>query len=296
LDVAVPEFEENVNFYKDAWGLSLVEKDGDLAFLACEGSPEQFTLRIRKAPEKRVDLIGLGTGSAADVDEIAGRLASDGVRFVSEPGKLQTPGGGYGFRVFDPDGRVLEISSDVEQRQARVIEERESIPVKVSHIVVGSANPEETVAFYREKLGFKISDYIGEIMTFMRCTTDHHSIAVFRAEAPELNHIAYEMRGIDEYMRATGRVMKTGAVMRWGPGRHLVGDNTFSYYIDPAGNTSEFTTAMEQFPLGEGGREPQRISTSAGGDEWGTAAFAPQDIVPANAKVRDTGYGTAPPV
>src|ERR671910_2152378 len=114
VDVAVPDFDKTLDFYGGIWGLKQVEGESDIAFLAAEGSPEQFVYRVRKADEKRLDLIAFGADSPEDVDELAAGLADAGLRFVSEPGKLQTPGGGYGFRFFDPEGRVIEVSAGVE--------------------------------------------------------------------------------------------------------------------------------------------------------------------------------------
>jgi hypothetical protein len=96
LDLAVPDFGKQLDFFTSAWGLKSEHTDSGLAFLAAEGSPEQYVVRLRQADDKRVDLIAFGAASAADVDTLAGRLAADGVRLVSEPGTVQTPGGGYG--------------------------------------------------------------------------------------------------------------------------------------------------------------------------------------------------------
>jgi catechol 2,3-dioxygenase-like lactoylglutathione lyase family enzyme len=290
---AAPNFEETVAFYTDAWGLKKVDGENGIAFFAAEGSPENYIFRLRKADEKRVDLLGFGAESAAAVDEMAKELAAAGVRFVSEPGALQTPGGGYGFRFFDPDGRTIEVSSDVAERPFRKLDDGESIPQALSHAVLASANPAETIAFYREKLGFKLSDWIGDQMCFMRCTTDEHDLAIFKDDHPQLNHVAFEFRGIDEFMRATGRVMKTGAVMRWGPGRHVVGDNTFAYFFDPNGNVSEITTNMEQC---YDDWQPRRMKQEEAGDQWQTARFAEPDKVPSSALVKETGFWVAPPV
>ena len=48
IDLAVPDFDTQVAFYRDTWGLTQVASDSGLSFLACEGSPEQYTVRIRK--------------------------------------------------------------------------------------------------------------------------------------------------------------------------------------------------------------------------------------------------------
>src|SRR3712207_5362486 len=133
-------------------------RDADIAFLAAEGSPEQYSVRLRKSSEKRLDLIAFGAKDRADVDTLAGRLATSGVQLVTEPGAMQTPGGGYGFRFFDIDGRTVEVSAEVAVRQHRKVEEKEAIPVKLSHVVINSPNPESTVAFYQKHLNFSLSD------------------------------------------------------------------------------------------------------------------------------------------
>jgi catechol 2,3-dioxygenase-like lactoylglutathione lyase family enzyme len=290
---AAPNFEETVAFYRDAWGLTQVDGDKDIAFFAAEGSPENYILRVRRDSDKRMDLLALAVDTASDVDTLAQDLAQANVRFVSEPGTLQTPGGGYGFRFFDPDGRVVEVSSDVAERPFRTLEEKESIPVKLSHLVISSPNADETIAFYQDKLGFKLSDWIEDQMCFMRCTTDEHNLAVFRGTKAQLNHAAFEFRGIDEFMRATGRVLKAGGVMRFGPGRHVIGDNTFSYFFDPNGNVAEITTNMEQ--CGEDW-VPRRVTRAEAADQWDTAKTIEDDKVPESALNPETGHWVAPPV
>src|SRR5215212_6752865 len=117
VDLAVPDHAKQLEFYTNTWGLTAQHSDSGLTFLAAEGSPEQYVVRLRQAAEKRIDLIAFGAATAADVDTLAARIAADGVQLVSEPGALQTPGGGYCFRFFDNEGRTVEISSDVSPRQ-----------------------------------------------------------------------------------------------------------------------------------------------------------------------------------
>src|ERR1700741_1486699 len=148
VDLAVPDHARQLAFFTGTWGLTTEHSDTGLAFLAAEGSPEQYVVRLRQADDKRIDLIAFGAASAADVDTLAGQLATDGVQLISEPGTVQTPGGGYGFRFFGNEGRRVEISSDVAVRNHRKIEEGESIPVRLSHVVINSAAPEAARAFY----------------------------------------------------------------------------------------------------------------------------------------------------
>src|SRR4051812_33163498 len=124
---ASPDFDAAAEFYGGVWGLKRVEGETDVAYFAAEGSPEQYVGGLRRAAEKRIDVVGFEAPDAASVDALATALASDGVRFASEPGALSTPGGGYGFRFFDIDGRTIEVSSDVATRAYRTLEERETI-------------------------------------------------------------------------------------------------------------------------------------------------------------------------
>jgi catechol 2,3-dioxygenase-like lactoylglutathione lyase family enzyme len=215
VDLAVPDYDRQLEFYTNMWGLKPETTDDGIAFLAAEGSPEQYSVRLRRSDEKRLDLISFGAADAGDVDALAERLGRDGVQLVTEPDKLQTPGGGYGFRIFDNDGRTIEVSFGVEVRRHRKIEQGESIPVKLSHVVINSPNPEATVAFYDKHLSFALSDtlfspHMGEVMWFLRTNKYHHSLAIALCPHVSLHHASFELRGIDEYMRGTGRLLRGG--------------------------------------------------------------------------------------
>ena len=301
VDLAVPDFAGQLDFYTRTWGLTPEVTDSGIAFLAAEGSPEHYSVRLRQAGEKRLDLISFGAANSADVDALAGRLGRSGVRLISEPGALTTPGGGYGFRFFDVDGRSVEVSCDVAVRRHRRIEAGESIPVKLSHVVINSPNPEATVAFYNKHLGFALSDtltspHMGDVMWFLRTNTYHHSLAVARGPHVSLHHASFELRGIDEYMRGTGRLLRAGVEKVWGPGRHLAGNNTFSYFLDPHGNTVEYTTELEQ--LDEDTWHPglHDFSDPEVSDQWGTANAMDEFVAAKSFNDPDKGLFVAPPV
>jgi catechol 2,3-dioxygenase-like lactoylglutathione lyase family enzyme len=301
VDLAVPDFGKQLDFYTNTWGLTAEHSDSGLAFLAAEGSPEQYVVRLRQATDKRIDLISFGAATPADVDILAGQLARDGVQLISEPGSLQTPGGGYGFRFFDTEGRTVEISSDVAVRQHRRIEEGESIPVRLSHVVINSADPESTRAFYEKHLAFALSDTLmhprmGEMMWFMRINAWHHSMAIARGPHPSLHHASFEMRGIDEYMRGTGRLLRAGVEKIWGPGRHLAGNNTFSYFLDPHGNTVEYTTELEQVDEDTWHPHMYDFSNPEVSDQWGTANAMNEFVAQRSFNDPDKGLFVAPPV
>ncbi|WP_433696633.1 VOC family protein [Nocardiopsis sp. CA-288880] len=299
--LAVPDFEKQRTFFTDMWKLTEAETDSGVSFLAAEGSPENYVVRLRRAEEKRIDLVSFGAASPADVDALADRLIRSGVVMISEPGAVDTPGGGYGTRFFDVDGRTIEVSADVAVRAHRKVEEKESVPVRLSHVVLNTPDLERTRAWYERHLSFALSDTLmhprmGEVMHFMRCNPAHHSIALAKGPHTSLHHVSFEMRGIDEYMRGTGRLLRAGVRKIWGPGRHLAGNNTFSYFMDPHGNTLEYTTELEM--LDEDAWHPHMYDFSDPGvtDQWGTANPMDEFVAKESFNDPDRGCFVAPPL
>ncbi len=301
VDLAVPDLDAQRAFYTGLWGLTETTSDTGLSFLAAQGSPEQYIVRLRQSQEKRMDLVAFGAASRADVDVLAARLAAAGVTLISEPASLDTPGGGYGFRFFDNEGRTIEVSADVAARQHRPIEEREAIPVRLSHVAINSPVPETTVAFYVDHLGFTVSDQLihpamGEMMWFLRCNPWHHSLAIARCPHAALHHLSFGMRGLDEYLRASGRLIRAGVEKIWGPGRHLAGDNTFTYFLDPHGNTMEYTTELERLDEDTWHPHIYDFSRPEVTDQWGTANPMNEFVASKSFNDPDKGLFTAPPV
>ncbi len=301
VDLAVPDYDKQLSFYTNVWGLTTVAEDSGVSFLAAEGSPEQYVVRLRRADDKRLDLLSFGVATAADVDTLAEQLLKGGVRLITRPGPIDSPGGGYGFRFFDIDGRTVEVSADVLARQHRRIEEKESIPVRLSHVVVNSPQIAATRKWYEQHLAFTLTDTIGstqtgDVLNFMRINSWHHSLGIASGPHTSLHHVSFEMRGLDEYMRGTGRLLRAGAHMSWGPGRHLAGDNTFSYFLDPHGNTLEYTTELEL--LDEDTWHPHHYNFLEDDvtDQWGTANPLNEIILKEQHNDIDRGVFIAPPV
>lgn len=301
LALAVEDFDTELAFFSKNWGLTEVHRDGDTAYLAAEGSPEPYVVRLRKG-EKRIDVASWGAASRADVDALHERLSAQGVKFVHGPQELTQFGGGYGIRFFDHDGRTVEVSADVELRKSRPVAEREPIPVKLSHIVFNTTNLEATTNWYIEHLDFAVSDTLahpqmGPIMHFLRCNPAHHSMAIAQGPHASLHHMSFEMRGVEEWMRGCGKILRSGTRMVWGPGRHNAGDNTFAYFLSPARNTVEYTTELAAIE-DEDAWHPSvldvtKVTTQ---DQWGTANEFTELIARESFNDVDRGLFVAPPV
>ena len=197
-----PGITATAPFYTDQWGLHVAHEQDGVTYLR-------------------------GTGDRDGVDRLYRQLGEKGADLRGAPGAFDGPFGGYGFEVADPDNRRLRITCDIALREA---DDVHAYPRKISHVVLNTPDMDGMQNWYEEMLGFRTSDYSADQMVFLRIGSDHHAIALVRAQYPSINHVAFEMPGIDSFMRGIGRMKQMGQMPSWGPGRHGPGNNPFAYF------------------------------------------------------------------
>ncbi len=272
----VQDFAAEKAFYAEVWGLEPVGETATHAWFKAQGHDEHHVVQLRKADANRLDVIALAADSRADVDALRAKVAEAGCRIAAEPADLAAPGGGYGFRFFSPDGLLFEISSDVARGTARQLAHWEGVPVKISHIVLHSPDHQALVRFFTDVLGMKVSDWLGDFMCFLRCNAAHHRIAILPGP-PCLNHVAYDMLGVDDMMRGAHRLKLKGIDIGWGPGRHTAGNNTFSYFVTPGGFVAEYTSELEDVDF-ENHQPTVHTPAPLVMDQWGIGTGGPQTL------------------
>ncbi len=286
LGLSGPGLTESEAFYTECWGLETVHKDDGAVYLRGSG-PEHHILSLHDRETRGIVRIELAVPDEARLRDMHDRLVADGTPIAQPIGPNETPGGGTGFGVVDPDNRLLRISAGVEHYPDAP--DRPAAPRKISHVVLNTAQLETCLAFYESALGFRVSDWSEDQMVFIRCNTDHHSIAFNRAEHASLNHIAFEMPSLDDQMRGIGRLKSHKVPVAWGIGRHGPGNNVFSYFRDPNDFVIEYTSEVEQ--IDEATHEPQvwkRVPHLM--DRWGTAGPPSPEIRKSMAGRPDPGY------
>jgi len=272
IELGVRDLHQSADFYNKVWGLEEVAAEGDSIHLRATGG-EHHVLTIRERAKPALLGVHFAAADRAAVDQLCAKAKGYGVEVAADPAVLPgSAGGGYGFRFRTPDGLPMSISSDSVQHPDVVLDR--SRPSKISHVVLNSARTADQVPFFVDVLGFKLSDST-QMMEFLRCSADHHSIAIFRNNGPSLNHVAYEVPNIDGLMRGTGRLKQNGFDIEWGIGRHGPGNNVFSYFIEPDGFVAEYTTELDQ--LDDATHVPQNAEywqkVMPMPDRWGTAGL-----------------------
>jgi catechol 2,3-dioxygenase-like lactoylglutathione lyase family enzyme len=278
--------EDHARFYSDIWGLQRVAGSPDAVFLRGSSS-EHFILSLHRGKSRGLHHIAYAMASDDAVQRAAATLKQAGVKVIEEPHLFDEPGAGYGLRFVDPDGRCMELSAGVAQhkngRQRKVVD-----PSSICHIVVNTPDMDRITKFYASVLGFRVSDWSGQQMAFLRTNTKHHNIAFNVAPYASVNHIAYLVSGVDELMRGVANLRRHGIEPAWGPGRHGPGNNIFCYFKDPFGYVTEYTCDID-YILDESKHQPRvwpRGPESM--DQWGIAA-------PPSAELRQAMTGDPDP-
>jgi hypothetical protein len=128
--------------------------------------------------------------------------------------------------------------------------ERRARPTRIGHVVyaVRKKDFEKASAFYIDRLKFRLSDRAVGLGDFMRCpgANDHHSLFFHtRADRAAFDHLAFEVRDIDEIILG-GKFMKGRGWQANTPvGRHILGSNLFWYFNNPCGGRTEYFADMD---------------------------------------------------
>lgn len=270
--LTVPSMSEAVDFY-GAFGLHTHDGGASLA-MRCAGR-EQDQITLVEGPRKQLAYMAFSYRPDA-IDELKAKLAARGIdESAPHPG---VPGDGFWFR--DPDGVLVNLRTDapappreepptllnVAGRYERVDEGRweylwdrreEAVaPRRMGHTILFSADIEASEAFYREVLGFRLSDKNPGLVTFLNTGAgDHHVFGFAQSTHSGLHHTSFEVADLDEIAVGAQRMADKGYTTGWGLGRHTMGSNLFHYVQDPWGSWSEYFSDIDQITEEWVGRE-----------------------------------------
>lgn len=143
-------------------------------------------------------------------------------------------------------------------------------PISIGHAVFFVDDLEPVERFYREKLGFQVSDrYVGRgVFLRVAARAGHHNLFLLHrpGKARGLNHVAFTVRDIQEVFGGGLAMSRAGWATFLGPGRHPISSAYFWYVRSPAGGAFEFYTNEDHLTEAWAPRELQHSVESF--TEW----------------------------
>ena len=279
LGLRVPDLQAAHDFYLHNWGMGLAGSESDARYFQSKGC-DHVDLTLRKGHDAVLDHVALAVRSEDDLHAALDALERAGHPVEQKRQRDPMPGEAFTTTIRDPDGNRVELVVPAKSSGTQPVTEGAAIgPRKLGHVVLWTPQLQKQEAFY-SLLGFQVADRTHLGMSFLRCNTDHHSIA-FAGSAhgrTGLQHAAFDVGSLDNVMREFGRLRTEGIACIWGVGRHGPGNNIFSYYQDPAGHVVEFYGDMETVPEADE-IEPRFWGPEHKGDIWGVAGAPPEPFL-----------------
>jgi 2,3-dihydroxy-p-cumate/2,3-dihydroxybenzoate 3,4-dioxygenase len=269
--------ERTACFYEDEVGL---ERAGttEAGAIKLRCSSNAYDLLISAAPDAGLKRVAFEMSSPGDLIRLRERLNASSTEVHEVDAKECTDlGVQSAFRISEPvTGAIVEFHAAANASSDSAPEFKPTLAKiqRLGHVVIKSPRLNETIAFFRDLLGFSISDIIEESACFMRCTPNpfHHTLAVGAGPAG-LHHVNFMVTEIDDVGRAIHRFRRDDVAVVAGPGRHPTSGSVFLYFLDPDGLTVEYSFGMEEFP--EVNPRAHRVlpAVPESADTWG----APRD-------------------
>jgi len=255
VTVGVPDPGPVAAYYAE-FGLT---RDDDRNLSTVDGGRQ---LTLEPSATRRLVEMAVAVDDVADLDRARGALAAAGYETTTGEDRLSSVEAVTGVRV------VLEIAARLDQaaaerkpvngpgrterpgRRADAILRTSPVrPRRLGHVVITTTDLEVTSRYFTDLIGLKVSDRIGSVGRFLRCSTDHHNLLVLQAPSVYLHHTAWQVDDVDEVGRGAMAMLAEHPERHvWGLGRHHAGANYFWYLRDPAGNYSEYYADLDVIP------------------------------------------------
>ena len=257
----VPDQATGQTYYRD-FGLEDASGHGDVVRLRPQARGRDQVL-LYAGPRKRLHHLAFAA-PGAEYSAARQRLASSGAREVDPP--RGAPEGGIWVR--DPDGNFVNLRDEVprpaapdpplalnspghaprQMQRGAPRPDLRAAPRRLGHVLLFTPDLDRQIDFYTRVLGMRLSDRSGKIVAFMRCSTDHHNLALLQSERPGFHHSSFEVGSIDEMAMGALRMRERGWEPFWGLGRHVIGSNFFYYIRDPWGSFAEYFFDLDYIP------------------------------------------------
>lgn len=242
LSLATESLSSQSDYYGRALGYRFVDDGRGLI-----GTALDRRLRLVEGPPRTLDYAAYAVSDADDLTALKVRAQAAGALV----GETPWPGFiGPVLRIADPDGNQFLFGTAAANDTAALGEATAVRPARIQHVVFASTDPRRLLDFYRDVLGFILSDEVlddaGGLRTaFVRCSHEHHSLAVFQAPQSRLDHHCLEAGGWDLIRDWADHFAAERIPLQWGPGRHGPGNNLFIFVHDPDGNWVELSAELE---------------------------------------------------
>jgi catechol 2,3-dioxygenase-like lactoylglutathione lyase family enzyme len=238
-----PDLERQIDYYAGVLGMQLAARETNRAVLATRQG--LLAVVLERGDAQSCEKVAFQLPPGSDLSELRHGLSADGI--AADLQSDAAPGVRQLLAFKDPKGTMIEVFSEIALIDKDPGQSTIS-PLKLGHLAFNVLDVKAVTDFYIKHLGFRVSDWRGDVFVFLRCGPDHHTVnfVLSHTNTVKMHHAAFELKDWAEIQRACDFLGKNNYRLIWGPGRHLIGHNVFTYHRNPDGQIIELYTELDQ--------------------------------------------------
>src|SRR6202030_221438 len=246
VGVRATSIEDWASFGTRFLGMQLVERSRGTLALRMDDRKQRVV--VSEDGGEGVAFFGWEVSDSDKLDQIAARLEQRGVQVSRGARSLADERRVKDLIVLaDPLGNRLEIFHGAEStsepfKPGRSISGFRTGPLGMGHVVLHVEHINDALPFYRDVLGFQLSDYMRRPFNayFFHANPRHHSIAFIETGRSATHHLMVELFNLDDvgqcYDLALGEETRMGVPFA----RHINDEVTSFYSNSPSGFMVEY--------------------------------------------------------
>jgi catechol-2,3-dioxygenase len=228
----VADLDEAAPRWCEQFGLVERSRADGVARLSCDDEP--FSLELSTVEDGPPGLEHTGYELHAGCSPLDARAHLEGLGVAVEDHE-------GGLLVRDLEGNGVHLVPAVHRTEAeRFVQHARppagrvvGAPRKLGHVNFLTGRFEEQIAFYRDALGMRISDRLGDAGCWFHVNSDHHCMALVNLGYAHPHHLAFEYVDFGHKIAAMDHLARHGRWLGWGPTRHGIAGNMASYMRIP---------------------------------------------------------------
>jgi catechol 2,3-dioxygenase len=302
--ISSPDLEATTRFYREMLGVVEVARNDDTVFLS-GGKKSGYDIAVGPWPTA-FHHFAFQVASKADIEKASERLSGAGVA-IEELDPSLDYGIAMGIRFALPSGHAMELVVQQDSLLYQATPTASSAhrsgvgPVPIEHVTLNVDDVELLSDFLTEHLAFKVTEFSHHadspwFSAFLRCRDIHHDLGVFHQHhdevGPGLDHFGFAVQSGSDVLDACDIARNLGLFLDCSPGRHIAGDNIFTYIKDPSGNRVEISTDLTKIDIAA----PPREFTARNDSDWSGIFDAWREGVPPASRTPNPCFDARAPV
>ena len=267
VELGVTDLEQAQMFYVDLLGFQVYLRDKQSLYLRAAEEFDAWSLKLTQASSAGLLHMAFRVDTPDELERLATLHRNANLPYRLVPSGIE-PAQGSALRVYSPDGHPVEFFHEFDEINVYEADGKVRLPMRTTHIQHGLppqridhvnlrvVDPEVSLAYWRDRLAFSISEYYVDAqgrpsIVWMRRNIGSHDVALGRYSHPATHHVAYLVDSPLAVMRVADLLgdARLPHLIDFGPGRHGVSNAFYCYVRDPAGNRIEIFASDYQRDL-----------------------------------------------